>query len=116
MPRILLILLGLTMSFFYLAGCSSNATNPMTPSNTQNQNNLPIIDTSEGESSRAFLGMWNVEFDTESLTATVTPKRDLNAHMNITPYVSPVITVNNYDPLGNIVDVDVYNETRYSFW
>ncbi|MCD6217458.1 hypothetical protein J7L05_06320 [bacterium] len=112
------ILLVSVLALFMLAGCSSDSTNPVISSETQNQTNLPIIDTSEGESSRGFLGLWNVEFDTESLTAKVTENREANLHYNITPFVTPVIIVNHYDPIMQIVDVDVAltNTAGFSAW
>ena len=118
MPRMLLISLAFLMSLLFLAGCSSDSTNPVTPSETQNQTDLPVIDTSDGESSRGFLGLWNVEFDTESLTANVTANREANLHYNITPFVSPMIIFNHYDPVMNIIDVDVAitNIAGFSAW
>lgn len=118
MPRMIFILLAFVLALCMLAGCSSDSTNPVTPSETQNQTNLPLIDTSDGENSRSYLGSWSVEFDTEALTATVVQNREMNLHYNITPYVMPVIAVNHYDPLGQIIDIDVSitNTAGFSAW
>lgn len=80
------------------------------PDITNANNELPLNDNQSELASkdRQLLGQWTVEFNLESLTAEVQPARESDFHLNVTPYLpAPGIHVNSFDPVTEIIDVDV---------
>jgi hypothetical protein len=99
LPIIVLILLSLA--------CSSGKTIPIIPDNTSPDKN-PLIVVEQQDSNHNFLGTFTATFDIETLEASVESNRTLDAHHNVTGMIpDPRITVNSWDPVEEIVDVDI---------
>jgi hypothetical protein len=99
-----------------LIGCSRG--NPVVPIDSADDSTPAITDSGQQDtgSPRSMLGTWQVEFDIESMTASVTPTRSSDFHLNILPYIDPPdIYINSWDPVTETVDVDVYihNTSKY---
>lgn len=115
-------IISLLLMIAAVIGCSSAGVSPIvapdsgnTLSNntldgiTSNQSDfpLPVSETDYSSVSRDLLGIWNVTFDPEKMTAEIRPERTLSGHLNVTTYIPPpVIRVNGFDPPTGIVDVD----------
>jgi hypothetical protein len=103
-------------SITILFGCSRG--NSVLPDEVTDQN-LPTISdagTTGTSSDRSLLGMWQVDFDVNSMTAKVEPIRSADFHLNILPYIQrPTIYVRSWNPSTETVDVDVsiYNSSVY---
>jgi hypothetical protein len=103
-------------SITILFGCSRG--NSVLPDEVTDQN-LPTISdsgTTGTGSDRSLLGMWQVDFDVNSMTAKVEPVRSADFHLNILPYIQrPTIYVRSWNPSTETVDVDVsiYNSSVY---
>jgi len=85
-----------------IAGCSFSDDSPVTSSSNQ------FPEVSYENQDHSLLGMWDVEFDLENLSAKILPKRDLAAHYNITLFLpSPTIQIISFDPTYGVVEVDL---------
>jgi hypothetical protein len=100
----LMIILLVTFSLISTS-CSSGRQNPVNPSGDGN-GNTPF-ENDESESNRTLLGMYTVEFDTDTMTASVHPNRTLNSHYNITAFIPLDIHLSSYYPSLNSWDVYV---------
>jgi len=101
---------------FAVMGCSSSDNNPVTPSNSDAEINLPVSQVDETQTNRALLGMWTINFNLEAMTAEAEQYRNLDMHYNITQMIPPPdILINSYDPVSGIVDVDFTISNPYSF-
>ena len=99
---------------FALMGCSSSDNNPVTPSNSDAEINLPVSQIDETQTNRSLLGMWTMNFDLENLSVSLTPYRELEAHYNVPSMLPPLLlSINSYDPQTGIVDVDVSITSPY---
>lgn len=68
-----------------------------------------------GFSEHELLGIWTATFNVESFEATVVPNRILNAHYNVRNRIpAPIIHLNSWNPVSEIVDVDVTIRNPYS--
>jgi hypothetical protein len=102
-------------------GCSSHQANPVMPTDSdsplelsQDNSFLPVQEVDYEETNRIIQGTWTINFDVESLTATVTQNRLLNSHWNATTLIpAPIITVNSWEPITEIIDVDVAIHNPY---
>ncbi len=102
-----------------ITGCSSTKSTPVIPENPQADINLPATELNTSESSRSILGTWTLSINHETLEATVEPDRTLNAHHNVTGMIpDPLITINSWDPIEEIADVDIqiHNNTWISVY
>jgi hypothetical protein len=98
------------ISLMLIIGCSSGGNNPTAPPNQidgANQN-FPFAELDGNSANHSLCGIWEASFDIESLSATIQPNRTLNAHHNVTGMIpDPRITVNSWDPVEEVVDVDI---------
>lgn len=109
----------LVVSMVLLAGCSGGPTVPDTPQveNIQTQpevniDPLPVIEN-PGEMNHQLWGTWQAVIDTVTKTVSIEPFRDAEVHFNVTPYLPDIyITINSYNPVTGIVDVDVKIDSR----
>ncbi len=109
MTRILSVFLSIVVILIIAFGCSSGNSNPVT-SQKDSTIDSPLIlpETNADNSSRTPLGMWTLHFDTESLTASLEPNRELNRHYSVRSHIEPpVITVTYWDPVTETVHVNV---------
>ena len=67
-------------------GCSSNQSNPISPSDTENEFDLSMIipEVDIMDTNRSLLGMWSMTIDPDNLTASVIPYRNICKHYNVT--------------------------------
>jgi hypothetical protein len=96
-----------------MAGCSSNATNPIEISDSDN--NIPIVNSfSTNETGHSLQGIFIAEFDIENLTASVMPNREMSSHLNVTSLLpSPSISVQGWDSITETLSVDVTIHNPY---
>jgi len=99
---IILILAGV------LTSCSNTGSDSILP---QEPFTLKVEQASEF--GRYIWGIWDICFDTESLTAEIMPLRELAPHFNVTAMLQPPqcydcisIKVNSFDPVTRIIDAD----------
>ena len=93
-------------AFLTIYGCSH-----IDPSVPDQDMNIPPCDISYDNSSHQLLGSFTAIFDIETFTALVDPNRMLDTHINVTTLIPPpVIQVNLWDPVEEVVDVDA------SYW
>jgi len=89
-------------------GCSGNSSSPMTPYQKPDSATIPLSETDNHVSNQAILGSWTAHFNIESLKVTVIPERIPSAHYNVKSLVPPPeIKINSYDPISNVIDIDV---------
>lgn len=93
---------------FVAVGCSSNQINPITPSDYQSEQNLPVNKIDESQSGHNILGSWAFDFNVEQMTASLHQNRENKIHYNATWMLpTPVVVINSYDSVTEIIDVDV---------
>jgi hypothetical protein len=100
----------LLISLILVIGCSSGGNNPTVVTNFINDanHNLPVAELDGNSANHSLCGIWEASFDIESLSATIQADRTLNAHHNVTGMIpDPRITVNSWDPVEEIADVDI---------
>lgn len=91
-----------------LVGCSSSNSNPVVPVNENSSLDLPLAQQNKTASDHQILGEFIATFDIETLKVSVVQNRTLNAHHNVTGRIpGPEITINNWDPISEIIDVDI---------
>ncbi|MBU1022715.1 hypothetical protein KKB99_00415, partial [bacterium] len=91
--------------------------NPTIPVSDDYDSGFLINKINEGETNHQISGSWTVEFDIETLSCEVRALRDTSAHINLSGFLpAPGIHVNSYDPVNQIIDVDVTinNSTPYT--
>jgi hypothetical protein len=92
----------------FITGCSRG--NSVLPDEVTDQN-LPAISdagTTGTGSERSLLGIWQMEFDVESMTAKVEPIRSAEFHFNVVSYIDPpTVHFRSWNPVDKIIDVDV---------
>ena len=95
--------------------CSHKTTTPITPSDTGIDSSLPVLQFSDEETTHSLLGMWNVNFNLDELTAKITSdKRDAAQHFNVTSFIAPEIEINSWNPFTEVIDVDVTITNTYT--
>ena len=105
MFRFTLLIIAIMMSIIVAAGCSSGKA-PVAPSGSGDDLNLDL--PSNTVENRHLLGAWNLEFDADSLSTEVSQKRDAGFHLDIKTMIpSPGVVITGYDPLVNVMDIDV---------
>lgn len=100
----------LIISLMLIIGCSTGGNNPTEVSNFINDvnHNLPVAELDGISANHSLCGIWKASFNIESLSATIQPNRTLNAHHNVTGMIpAPLITVNSWDPVEEVIDVDI---------
>lgn len=103
--------------FAFLSGCSSTNQNPVKPLENTFDDFILVADIDENVAKRDLIGMWSMQFDTESLILSVESNRDSAAQWNITGMIpTPSFDVVSYDPLSGILNVDatIQNPTSLS--
>ena len=113
-----LIKILIAILFVVAIGCSSNKGNPIedpefyrgiAPGETQYDFSLPCVETGEINSNHSIQGMWDMHFDILSHEVSVNPYRSSFVHFNVTNHIPPpIISINDYSPLTNVIDVDAY--------
>ena len=97
-----------------MSGCSSSKFDPGSPAFPDDNQNIPSTDISYDNSSHQLLGTFTASFDVDSLTASIKPNRELSTHYNITTLIPPpVIQINSWDPVDEVIDVDVMLHNPY---
>ncbi|MCD6217757.1 hypothetical protein J7L05_07835 [bacterium] len=111
MTRTVYVLLSFVVILIVAFGCSSGNSSPVTPQDISTD-----IPTGEMEAeSRKLLGVWNLEFDAESLEAIVTPSRLANTHYQVKYLIpTPEVVINAYHP-NYVVDADVTLTNPFTF-
>ncbi|MFH1514383.1 MAG: hypothetical protein ABIG42_02875, partial [bacterium] len=107
--------------------CSNKSTTPITPGDTSIDSelpvseffgddcNLPVVEFSGEDTNHSLLGMWNINFNLDELSVKITPEnRDAAQHYNVTSFIAPEIQINSYEPVTNVVDVDVTIANPYA--
>jgi hypothetical protein len=115
----------LNLIILLLTGCSGKSTDPVqpivlpdnesgTPITLESENpadSLPEIEIAkvdEDQTNRRLHGMWTAEFNLESNKVIIEPYRETYNHYNVTQMIpAPSITINSYDTIKKILDVDV---------
>ncbi len=111
MLRFTPLVIAIMMVIMLAAGCSSGKA-PITPADSNQNSDLP----STTVENRHLLGVWDLDFDVDSLSAETTPKRDAEFHMNVTSMIpTPSVVIRGYDPIVNIMDIDVTIANPYAF-
>ncbi|MBU1024229.1 hypothetical protein KKB99_08115, partial [bacterium] len=91
----------------FLAGCSSDTSKLVTVSDSDQTPNLPS-NSVENNSGQGFLGSWIMEFDTQNLSVIVSEDRTNAYHFNVKSMIpTPTVHINSYDPISEVIDVDV---------
>jgi hypothetical protein len=97
----------IVLALLVVMGCSGNSSNPVVPAGQETDLSLLVAEVDESRINHQLLGMWTMEFDLESLTATITQDRSIT-HYNITTFLpAPLVTINSYDPQTEVIDVDI---------
>ena len=99
-----------------LAGCSSGTSDSLTAPDSDSNKNLPSAEA-EDNSSQGFLGSWTMELDPNSLTATLVEDRTIAPHFRTFGYIpAPSLQINSFDPMTEVIDVDVtiHNTSPFS--
>lgn len=98
----------IALSLIVMGGCSSSQSNPVSPLAGLPDLSPLINNENPEDSNHNLLGTWNATFDSQSMSATVTPDRALSQHWNVTTLLpTPSIAVTGYDPVTEVIDVDV---------
>ena len=101
--------------FFMLVfiGCSSGKGNPLYIDQSQQ---IPATPDLQNTQNHELLGIWNANIDTETLMASVEPNREAMAHFNVKPFLpTPQIVIKSWDPVNQVVGVDVKINNNTSF-
>jgi len=95
--------------FLLLSGCSSVGKNCIVPGiSATEKNQLSLLSVDDFSYGKHLATLWDVNFDLSNLSTEITSLREPAYHFNPTGLIpSPVITINNYNPTTNIVDVNV---------
>ena len=106
----------LTAIFLMLiGGCSSGKSNPVMSNNDIPDMSVPVTDQGVEGTNHKLSGMWTVTFDPQTMSAEITPDRALNSHWNVTSLLpTPSIEVTGFDPVSEVIDVDVTITNPYS--
>lgn len=96
-----------------ILGCSGKNTIPTSPA--ASADGLPFIAAMEINDApgHCLAGYWGISIDTEKLTATVEPIRDITTHYNLTSLLPPIVTINSYIPSTGILDADIMLQNPY---
>ncbi len=98
---LLLAVIGVMAAF----SCSHKTTTPTVPDSSFLDLPTPQINDVP---SRNLLGTWTITFDTENLDFEINSSRLSEMHYNATHLIpAPEIDINGFDPITNIIDVDV---------
>jgi hypothetical protein len=101
-------LICICLAIMILAGCSSNQKSPVTAPVSNMGLELVLPCTDIADSNRSLLGIWSLEVSPSSQKVNIIPCRDAEFHINVAPYIPfPEIHINSYDPLTDIMDLDI---------
>ena len=107
-----LILLGIAI------GCSSHSSNPVSAppaKETAPKLELPSTEIESTMLGHELLGVWNMTFDPEKMTATIEPNRELGWHFNVKSMIpAPGIKINSFNPATWTIDCDVTLRNPYA--
>jgi hypothetical protein len=99
-------ILFLLISVFIL-GCSNHSQRISSPVTTD-IDPLPTVSWQDNLLNHSLLGSWLVTFDPEEKTASVEQFRSAEMHFEISVWLpAPYIRVNSFDPVNQVIDVDV---------
>lgn len=93
----------------FISGCSSGKSNPVSVQpDSSIDSPIPLPETNADNSNRNLLGTWTMQFNPETLTATVEPNREVNRHYSVRSSIEPpTIVVTYWDPVTETVHVSV---------
>ncbi len=103
--------------FAFLCGCSSTNQSPVEPSESMADDFILVADIDESLVNSDLIGLWSMQFDSESLIVSVESNRDAAAQWNITGMIpTPSFDIISFDPLSGILNVDatIQNPTSLS--
>ena len=101
--------------FFMLLiiGCAGSDS-PVIPDQSEKNTSLPVENILSSDR-HTLLGKWDLNFLLEEQLVIVSEYRDSETHYNVTTVIpTPEIIINSYDPLTNIIDVDVTISNPYT--
>jgi hypothetical protein len=97
------------------AGCTNKTSPVVMPQDENIGNSFSLPVEKQNESNRNILGAWTLVFDPVKMEINLTPYRDLSVHYNATRLIpAPVISINSYDPVSGILNVDITISNPYS--
>ena len=109
-PKFIVVLGSILLTWSGLWGCSDNKANPIAPGQTPDSQGM----MESAQSNRVLWGIWEIYFDESKNHITINLMRDAQAHFNVTDMLIPPacddclnIQVNSFDPLTRILDADV---------
>jgi hypothetical protein len=108
MNRIYLYLIAFMVLTALIAGCSNKSNDNANPValNINDYPSTPAV--SVEQTNRMLCGLYQVDFNVQNLTANTMINRAALGHYNIVDFImEPLITINSYDPVSEIVDVDL---------
>ena len=115
MMRLRILWLAAFLGVLTACSCSQKTATPITPDDSGIDSSLPVIEFPGEKTTHSLLGMWNVNFNLDELTAKITSdKRDAAQHFNVTPFIAPEIQINSWDPVTEVIDVDVAITNPYA--
>jgi hypothetical protein len=113
MPRCFSLLLVLAVLLSVCIGCSGGNNDPLAPEKNSGINSQKGDESSATDSSELW-GLWSVDIDPRTLTASIPESRAMESHINITHLIpTPKILVKSYNPSTRIVTVDVTLRNPY---
>jgi hypothetical protein len=69
---------------------------------------LPDTDSIPSDINNQLAGIWTMDIDLQSMDIDVKPNRIAQTAFNVTSFIPPpLITINSFDPLTNIIDIDI---------
>jgi len=87
-------------------GCSSSSSNAVLPGGDSDILNINQNEITKEESGRELWGVWRMKFDFEAGSVAVEPIREVT-HYQIRSLLVPSIHINSFNPVTQIVDVNV---------
>jgi hypothetical protein len=99
---------------YILTGCSSLTDTPDSTGFRLNPNNGIFLPAENCENNRMIFGVYTLEFNPQSMQASMEPARSVESHLNVSNYLYPPqcadcvqYNILGYDPVAKILDVDI---------
>jgi hypothetical protein len=111
--RIFGFALAIALIVALFSGCSSDQKNPITGNDSQDN---PYLVSGNGDNGSSMIGAYILSFDPDTNKASVTPDRETLGLFRVTSRLpAPKIHINSWDPIGEILDVDVTIKNSTTF-
>jgi hypothetical protein len=108
MIRNLSLLIFAVTAFVIIIGCSGANSNSVTPQLPKDSLSDIVVNVDPSDTNRIFLGSWDVTLDPGTMTALINSSRSADAHFSVRGLLpNPGLGINSWDPIGQIIDVDV---------